>query len=96
MSLFHRVKSILDEIKFSTKMDTWDVDWCYHFDHEDTVSWIEDGEIYSAETSSGSSNQEDCVFIDIYDDCGGTVTLVFKKDRKMNYDDFYDKYEEYM
>ncbi len=52
--------------------------------------------MYSGEVEEGSHTQDECVFINIDNGCGMTITKVFLEDKKITEDDFYDKYEDDM
>lgn len=94
MSLFNKIDALLDEIDYMPYMETSDGVWC--FQDEDTVYWVNGVDVYSGEIREGVHKQDDSTFINIDNGCGETITRVLSNFKELSYDNFYDKYEEYM
>ena len=93
-SLFEKIKSLQKELDGYAYLETTDCEW---FKTEDNVWWVdEDCSVYSGEFRQGSLSRNDSVLINIDTGCGDTVTMVFKKDKQLPEEDFYDKYEDFM
>ncbi len=91
--LFGQVLELVDSIDYAILLETIEGDW---YSSSDEVYWkMEDG-VYSGEIREGSHTQDGCVFINIDNGCGMTITKVFLEDKKITEDDFYDKYEDDM
>ena len=93
-SLFERIKSLQEELEGYAYLETTDCEW---FITDDEVKWVdEENSVYSGEFNQGSLSRGDSVLINIDTGCGETITKVFRKDKELSEDEFYDKYEEYM
>ncbi len=91
--LFGQVLELVDSIDYAILLETVEGDW---YSSSDEVYWKEDDGVYSGEVEEGSHTQDECVFINIDNGCGMTITKVFLEDKKITEDDFYDKYEDDM
>ena len=90
MSLFDRVKSLVEELDHYPYVECVDQEWCKV---EYDVKWVnEKGDLYSSEYYQGVLSKDDCVIVNTDNGCGETVTMIFLKDKKLDEDDFYDKY----
>ena len=94
MSLFNKVKGILDEIDYACYMEEVTGDWSLF--EEDEVSWVNGEDLYSSQITEAVYSQEDCVFVNTDNGCGDTITKVFHKDNKLSWEEFEDKYEEFL
>ena len=75
-------------------METSDGEWCLQ--DEDTVYWVNGVDVYSGEIREGVHKQDDSTFINIDNGCGETITRVFSNENYISFEDFEDKYGEYM
>ena len=95
MSLYKDIKSLLDRIDhYIPYMETNDGNWCIF--ERDTVYYENNNDVYSGEIKEGVHHQEDCTLINIDTGCGETITLVLNNEEYMTYEDFEEKYGEYM
>ena len=94
MSLFKKIEVLLDEIDYMPYMETSDGEWCLQ--DEDTVYWVNGVDVYSGEIREGVHKQDDSTFINIDNGCGETITRVFSNENYISFEDFEDKYGEYM
>ena len=92
MSLFKECKTLADKIEYPALIEPEECHWFY----EDDVMWGNGYGVYSGEVKEGTQIQDDCIFINIDDGCGMTITKVFLTSMKLTEDEFYDKYEEQM
>lgn len=94
MSLYKDIESLLDQIDYLPYMETNEGNWCIF--ESDTVYYENNNAVYSGEIREGVHSQEDCTLINIDNGCGETITLVLNNKNYMAYEDFEEKYGEYM
>ena len=94
MSLYKDIKSLLDKIDYLPYMESNEGNWCIF--EGDTVYYENNNDVYSGEIRESVHNQEDCTLINIDNGCGETITLVLNNKNYMMYEDFEEKYGEYM
>ena len=95
-SLFTKIDNILNEIDYLPYMETVEGEWCIL--DEDTLYYTDTSckDVYGGEIREGIHQQDDCFIINTDNGCGETITMVCKSENQITYDNFLDKYEEYM
>ncbi len=96
--MFDEIKSLVEKVNYNFYLEVVEDEWTFHNDdNSGVVYWVVEGEVYASEIKrEGTGEQEDCIYVNTDDGCGDTVTLVLHKDKKVSWDDFYDKHEEYV
>ncbi len=91
--LFGQVLELVDSIDYAILLETVEGDWCADLKGRSTLYWKEDDGVYSGEIREGAHTQDGCVFINIGNGSGMTITKVLLEDNHLTEEDFYDKYE---
>lgn len=94
MSLFEKIKHVLDEIDSCCPYMEYEEGDFWHNHYE--LLYILGGEVYDGEIKEGTAEQEDCTFINYDNGCGETITKVFLSKNRLSEKEFYDKYGEFM
>ena len=94
MSLFKELSLLLDKItEFYPYIEMEETSWCKD-NYE--IYWLGEECTYSGEIKEGVHYQDGCVFINIDNSCGETITKVFLAEKEMTWEDFEEEYEEWM
>ena len=95
MSLFDKIKSVLEEVNedFYPYMEYCEGEF---FADESDFYYVSRGDVYSGEVKEGVSIKDDCTFINYDTGCGETITKVLLTKNQLTEDEFYDKYEDFM
>ena len=96
MSLFKRIKHVLDEIDSCCPyMEYCEGEFSFDETHIEMQYYLE-GSVYGGEIREGVDIQDDCTLINYDNGSGETITKVFLSKNKLSEEEFYDKYEEFM
>jgi hypothetical protein len=101
MSLFKEIKSLVDKIEGSLYIDVNECAWTMADDGElyfNTDSNLEElycgnGDTYSGEVIGSSWGQDDCVFFNVDNGCGETITHVFLENLEVSWSDLEEMFD---
>lgn len=90
---FKQVKELSDNIEYPHLLSPLDVVWSRE---GDTIYWIEDEGCYSAYLTEGFEIKEDYFICNGDIQMGYWMTFLFPLEKEISYEEFEDKYQEFM
>ena len=90
---FNKVQELVEGINYPHLLAVEDVIWAKD---TDTLYWIEDKDVYSAYITEGFEIQGDMHICNGDTQQGYWMTYIFPVSKEIPYDDFEEKFEEFM